>query len=323
MNKQDITTKYNGFAIAIAWPETFCKQAGYFPDDILNFIGIAKHHYYKVGHAALVLVNAENGECRYFDFGRYHTPWQHGRARSEETDPGLKVNTTAQISAEKDEILNFNEILTELQHNLECHGEGTIHASYGKIDFGKALAKAYWFQEKSPFVYGPFRYKGSNCSRFVNDCIVAGNPKTKSILKLRVLVPLTPTPLNNVHALRHKTVIPKLLTNTAFCPAPIKNKYFLNSTLPEPEKASTIPAKARWLSGEGCGSWFHIQPLENDYQISRYNAEGEIEFNEKFRLSKDNSIDFQKPFEFGYLSHYKKVSIIQNAKTFEFANCNL
>ena len=61
MNKQNTTTKHSGFAIAIAWPETYCKQAGYFPDNILNFMGIAKHHYYKVGHAALVLVNAENG----------------------------------------------------------------------------------------------------------------------------------------------------------------------------------------------------------------------------------------------------------------------
>ncbi|MDD4991140.1 MAG: hypothetical protein PHR83_02800 [Paludibacter sp.] len=318
MNKQNTTTKHSGFAIAIAWPETYCKQAGYFPDNILNFMGIAKHHYYKVGHAALVLVNAKNGECRYFDFGRYHTPWQHGRARSEKTDPGLKVNTTAQISAEKNEILNFNEILIELQHNPECHGEGAIHASYGKIDYYKALAKAYWFQLESPFHYGPFRYNGSNCSRFVNDSIVAGKPKLWSLLKLRLLVPLTPTPLNNVNAFNHKTIIPKLQKTTPFCPLPIKDKNFLKTTLPEPPKASTIPANAQWLSGEGCGSWFHIQKLNTHYQIKRYDAEGKLECDGLFEITNNKTFDMEVTYRFSYLSHCKKVVIRQSQQIIEF-----
>ena len=122
--------KCAGFAIAIAWPETYCKQPGYWYDRFTNLLGFSDNHYYKVGHAALVLINSETKKCHYFDFGRYITPFQHGRVRSEITEHGLKVNTLAQISKDGQRIENFNEILRELQLNHECHGEGALHASY-------------------------------------------------------------------------------------------------------------------------------------------------------------------------------------------------
>ena len=124
--------KHTGFAIAIAWPETWCKQSGAWWDGLLNQLGISKNHYFKVGHAALVLVDSKTGNCFYFDFGRYHTPFKHGRVRSEKTDDGLKVITKAKISSDGKKIENFEEILTELQTNAECHGDGAIHASFCK-----------------------------------------------------------------------------------------------------------------------------------------------------------------------------------------------
>lgn len=75
--------KSHGFAIAIAWPETFCKQAGSWYDPLFALIGISHNHYYRVGHAAVVLVNGYNGSLYYYDFGRYHSPLGHGRVRSE------------------------------------------------------------------------------------------------------------------------------------------------------------------------------------------------------------------------------------------------
>lgn len=317
-----LSNRFTGFAIAIAWPETYCKQAGYFPDNLLEKIGVSKHHYYKVGHAALVLVNSANGECSYFDFGRYHTPWQHGRTRSEKTDPMLKINTKAQIDPSKKEILNFEEILTELQLNSECHGEGVIYASYGQINFEKALAKAHWFQDNSPLPYGPFRYKGTNCSRFVNDSIVAGKPNLWSLIRLRLLVPLTPTTMNNVNVFGNKISIHKLQKNAVFCPTPIKNKQFLKTTLAAPKRASVIPTNAYWLSGEGGGSWFDIQLSDNYYQISRFNATGGLEFRAKYQPSEFNSLDLQKPLHFDYLSHFQKVKVIQNGKIIELSNLN-
>lgn len=306
--------KHTGFAIAIAWPETWCKQSGAWYDGFINRLGISKHHYYKVGHAALILVDDKTRRCQYFDFGRYHTPFQHGRVRSEKTDDGLKVKTVAKISADQKQILNFEEILTELQKNPECHGEGTIHASYGRVNFEKALAKAEAMQQQSPIKYGPFRYGGSNCSRFVNTVIRAGNPAWPAAFKLNFLVPLTPTPLNNINSFLNKTILPKLLPFT-FTPKPISDKSKLKVTLSEPERASGIPQNAQWLAGEGAGSWFSIIPAEDDkLEITRFSPLGGTECRGIFKTTQNQPIYLDKPYRINYLSHCRKVVIVQNKK---------
>jgi hypothetical protein len=81
---------FSGFALALAWPETLCKQAGSWYDYHMHYLGINKKGYYKVGHSALVLVNQSSGNCQYFDFGRYHAPHGLGRVRSERTDNDLR-----------------------------------------------------------------------------------------------------------------------------------------------------------------------------------------------------------------------------------------
>lgn len=304
--------KHTGFSIAIAWPETWCKQSGAWYDGFINQLGISKHHYYKVGHAALVLIEDNTGRCNYFDFGRYHAPFQHGRVRSEKTDDGLKMKSVAEISIDKKQILNFDEILTELQQNPECHGEGNIHASYSRINFEKALAKAEGMQLKSPIKYGPFRYGGSNCSRFVNTVIRAGKPVLISYLKLNFIVPLTPTPLNNVNSFPHKTILPKLLSFT-FNPKPISDKSILKGTLNEPERVSEIPQTAQWLAGEGAGSWFTINQSESGlYLISRFAPDGKLECAGKFIISNNQQFNINQPYRFDYLSHCQKVTIIQD-----------
>lgn len=306
--------KHTGFAIAIAWPETYCKQPGYWYDGLTNLLGISKNYYYKVGHAALVLINSETKKCHYFDFGRYHTPFQHGRVRSEITDHGLKINTIAKISEDRKQIENYKDILTELQLNHECHGEGPLHASYCQIDFEKAFQKALQLQENSPIAYGPFRYNGSNCSRFVNDSITAGNPDWKMLIKLQYLVFLTPTPLNNVKALQNKVIISKLLKTKAFCPVPVTDKQKLKHTLEPSLKNGKIPDNAQWLSGEGSGSWFSInQDLEN-YRISRYSPEGELECSGVFKISNFNSFNIDLPFQIEHLSHCQSVVVNQSGK---------
>lgn len=310
--------QYTGFAIAIAWPETYCKQPGYWYDGITHFLGISDNHYYKVGHAALVLVNSETGRCHYFDFGRYHAPFQHGRVRSEITDHGLKINTIAQISFDGQRLENINQILSELQLIQECHGEGTLHASYCKINFEKSFQKALQLQQKSPIAYGPFKYKGSNCSRFVNTCIVAGMPDWKYRVKLKYFVVLTPTPINNVKALSNKTLIPKLLQTKAFCPAPIKDKRKLKNTLEQPLKNEKIPENAKWLSGEGSGSWFSINKDLENFQISRFSPVGELECSGVFKFSGFNTFNINLPFQIDHLSHCQSVVVNQSGKSIIF-----
>ncbi len=301
----------SGFAIAIAWPETYCKQPGFWYDSFTNLLGISENHYYKVGHAALVLVNTESKKCYYFDFGRYHAPFQHGRVRSKITDHGLKIKTIAQISEDGNKIENFVEILTELQLNKECHGEGELQASYTEINFDASFRKAMQMQNKSPIRYGPFRYNGSNCSRFVNTSILAGKPHWKFAFMLKYFVLLTPTPLNNVNSLPNKVVIPKLLKTKAFCPAPIKDKRKLKLTLEQPLKNEKIPENAKWLSGEGSGSWFSINQHSENYHISRYSPEGELECSGLFKIACNIYFNINLPFQIDHLSHCQKVVIKQ------------
>lgn len=222
------------------------------------------------------------------------------------------MKTVAKISSDKKQILNFEEILTELQQNPECHGEGNIHASYGRINFEKALAKAEEMQKQSPIRYGPFQYNGSNCSRFVNKVIRSGKPDWLAVFKLNFLVPLTPTPLNYVHSFPNNIILPKLLPFT-FTPKPISDKSKLKGTLGEPERPTEILQTAQWLAGEGAGSWFTISQLKNEkYAVSRFAPDGKLECEGEFAISNNQPLDLNEIYRFDYLSHCGKVTIVQN-----------
>ncbi|MBA3286326.1 MAG: hypothetical protein H0U27_14880 [Nitrosopumilus sp.] len=196
---------HNGIAIALAWPETLCKQAGAWYDKPLKWLGINKSNYYKVGHAAIVLIDNTSGECHYFDFGRYHAPFQHGRVRSAITDHDLEMKTKAVVS--NGILKNYNEILLELFNNESCHGSGNLHASYCIVNFEEAYNKANEMQSNSPIPYGPFLPKGTNCSRFVNTIILSGKPKWHFRLVLANPKTLSPTPIGNVKALTNYSTI--------------------------------------------------------------------------------------------------------------------
>ncbi len=208
-----------GFVIALAWPQTKCKQAGGWYDDLMTLTGFNRDYFYTAGHAATVLVDQATGECHYFDFGRYHSPYAHGRVRSADTDHDLEIKTKAIISGH--EILNFKDILEELFANESCHGSGPLYGSYSRVNFAKSYHRAIQLQEDSPIIYGPFISGGTNCSRFVSSVIRAGLPFSMKRLKIAFAVPVTPTPLNNVKNLgpyskiaslpesKNKTIEPK------------------------------------------------------------------------------------------------------------------
>lgn len=190
--------KKTGFIIPLAWPETYCKQAGAWYDGLMNTLGFAKDHYYKIGHAALVLVDRSTGNCHYFDFGRYHAPFGHGRVRNAETDHDLHIPIKAQIN--DNQILNFDKIIDFLENNEACHGTGAIKAKYCEIDFEIAFQKALEMQEQSPIIYGPFIWNGTNCSRFVRSVALAGKPSFQNWLRLFFPLTISPTPSWNIRA---------------------------------------------------------------------------------------------------------------------------
>ncbi|MEA3446090.1 MAG: DUF6695 family protein, partial [Bacteroidota bacterium] len=271
-----------------------------------------------VGHAALVLVDNEKLKCHYFDFGRYHAPLHHARVRSAVSDNGLAINAIPVISENGDRIENFRDILKELQLNAECHGEGKLHASYCSINFQKAYARATSMQKNSPMPYGPFKRNGSNCSRFVNTSILAGMPDRKFSFSLKYLVPLTPTPLNNVNSLSNKIILPKMLSNIPFYPLKVSDKNFLKSTLPQPERHNGIPETAQWLSGEGAGSWFCIRQNSDKYLFSRFNENGLLECEGKFEENTNPVFIKDNPYRFVHQSNCSRIRIQQENRIIEF-----
>ena len=304
---------YTGFAIALAWPQTYCKQSGAWYDGIMNILGLSQNHYYKVGHAAVVLVEAKTGVCYYFDFGRYHAPFGHGRVRDQQTDHELKMASKARVSDEG-YIENFEEILVELSSNTACHGVGPLYGSYCKIVFEKAFAMAKQMQENSPLKYGPFVWTATNCSRFVRTIVLSGNPAI--VNKIRIGVPLTisPTPIGNVCSLNKRKIYKGFQMPNAECE---KDDLYsadkrLKLTLEAPPIPGFIPRNSHWLAGEGAGSWFHIK--ENKkllFEITRYSADGKTESSGGFQIKNNHALDLNKDYEFTHISHCKSVNIRQ------------
>lgn len=197
---------HNGFAIALAWPDTLCKQAGAWYDKLMRALGINTEGYYKVGHAAIVLVDGETGRCHYFDFGRYHAPYGHGRVRSALTDHDLKMATKAQFSHENSTIENVVDILNELQHNPSTHGTGTIYSAIVRINFSNSFQYAMDLNKIDAIPYGPFIRNGTNCSRFVNSVLQRGELGLKSNTLLKLPWMLTPSPMWNLHAIHNNCI---------------------------------------------------------------------------------------------------------------------
>ncbi|MCF8222704.1 MAG: hypothetical protein K9J25_06110 [Bacteroidales bacterium] len=308
-----------GLAVAIAWPETYCKQPGSWYDRLMDRTGVSKNNYYRAGHAALVLVKDGNSGFQYFDFGRYHAPFNHGRVRSAETDHDLRINIKPRISGDSTAILNIDELLEELQLNKACHGNGIIYASTMVINYRAALKEVKKMQDMGPVPYGPFIRSGSNCSRFVFRGLIAGKPALKTRLRLKYLVPFTPTPMSNVRSKRRIHQMEQLIWQKPAIPSFKPGKSFLESTLPAPPKHINIPATARWLSGEGAGSWFVVKQRDNALRVTRYSQEGDIECSGKFSGPDIFMLNGYPP-EITHFSNCREITIMADGKYYVFKN---
>lgn len=194
---------HKGTIIAISWPETLVVKEGKWYDPLMSSLGFIKDNYYKVGHAAMLLIDNQTGKVNYFDFGRYHTPLKMGRVRSEVTDPDLKLCTTAQFD-DFENIVNLESILLEVDEMPSSHGDGKTLASVLKeIDYQKAYNKITSMQNKGAIDYGPIVMKGTNCSRFVAQ--VTRYSTTNWIVKLLLKVPYTvsPSPRSNIRVIKN------------------------------------------------------------------------------------------------------------------------
>jgi hypothetical protein len=315
---------YDGIAIVIAWPETYCKQAGAWYDRPMRWLGFCVDYYYQAGHAAVVLVEKKTGYCRYFDFGRYHSPFGYGRARSAETDPELAVRTVAIFNGNSTIIINVSEILTELQSNKSCHGDGTVYSSQIPINYSNSIDKAISIQREYFLRYGPFIPNGSNCSRFVRNVVQAGKPPIGNLVFLKFFVPLTPTTLSNVKAGNYALSLPKFDVHGEIVSVArpnfrswVTSANWLKETFPAPKPHSIIPKEAQWLSGEGYGSWFYLASEGGIIQLKKYSPSGIIECISTFSFV-ENGFNFDQNFRITYPSNAEVITVIQNDKIYSF-----
>jgi hypothetical protein len=311
-------SKYTGIALVLAWPQTYCKQARAWYDFPMRWLGFNVDYYYQAGHAAVILVEKSTAKFHYFDFGRYHSPYNYGRVRSFESDPELTIHTTPMLTGDDASVvLNSREILSEMQKNKSFHGDGTLYGSQIQIDFQKAYDMAMELQNKHFLVYGPFVRGGSNCSRFVSNVIQAGNPPLKNLIPLKYFVPLTPTTLTNVKAGEGKISVAKLniVGEIVKVVRPDYRKFasspdWLNETFPSPKRHSNVPESAQWLSGEGYGSWYDISMDGSTIELNEYGPGGEHESKALFSAHQNLLVDNHVTIT--YPSNCRVLTVIQN-----------
>ena len=186
----------NDFIITIAWPEGMTASAGSWYDKILSNNG-----KYRVGHAAIVLIDSEAKKSFYFDFGRYHTPLGFGRVRDVETDPDLAI---VDADIQNGELVNIEPILLNLSAIKSTHGKGKMYAALiTKVNFKKAFLAAKKIQNKGLLPYGPFIKKGTNCSRFVSSVIQSAGVSFVKKIRLKYPFCISPSPKRNVSISNH------------------------------------------------------------------------------------------------------------------------
>ncbi len=189
----------NATIVALAWPDTKVVKEGKWYDLPMKWLGFLKNGYYNAGHAAFLLIHHQTKEIHYFDFGRYHTPYQYGRVRDSYTDPDVAVKLKAEIV--DGEIINIEDILFERYQNKACHGEGRLTGAFVKnVCFDSAFQKAKELQNREAIPYGPFTINGSTCSRLVVQVVYAAidNKLTKFLIRLPYTISATPRSNNKV-----------------------------------------------------------------------------------------------------------------------------
>lgn len=323
--------KADGIILILSYPDTIVRPAYWEPTSkICSKVGIGSKHKVQAGHAALLLIEKNNPEINYFDFGRYITTYGNGRVRSKETDVELTVPILAKFK--NDTLINSEEILLWVENNpKKTHGDGRLVASINtEIDFFKAKNFINSLLKRKEIPYGVFLKNGSNCARFVTDTIIASTQKNTVILLLKKSNLFTPSPIGNVIKGKTSSEIYEIYNQkiTDYKNRSVLKEYktcFFNKFDNDLNIIGTeLPnislfnlENATWLGGIGSGAWFKVEEKHTDtsYKIARYTAEGIKDFEAFFQLN-DKNLNLEKPYKFDYPSNCSQVYIVQNTKTY-------
>jgi len=321
-------------ALVIAWPDVTARGDERWMA-ILKSLGVVKNLYFKVGHAAIILVK-RSGELTYYDFGRYITPRGYGRARSVNSDPRLLLHTRA-IVTEKSSISNLQAIVDEL-HLLEpaTHGGGRMFFSIANgISYHRAKAFADRLVSQGPIKYGAIAKGNNSCSRFVAQTLLAGmhagHPARTSLVfpesgkpspmsNVINAVPdrtiycyyrgaITARKINRWQSLRFQADL--LLHNLSSSKARLLPCDRKPGNITEPERPEELPESAQWLGGIGEGAWFSLERCANTdtYQVVKYASQGREEY--RVRCAAAQAVDLQAPYHFTYHFQHQQYIIRQ------------
>ena len=97
----------------------------------------------------------------------------------------------------------------------------------------------------------------------------------------------------------------------------------LPNILPPPDLPRNLDEKAKWLAGEGAGSWFLIEETGSGlkYKVTRYSPLGNVECVGIF--ASDRKLILSREYNITYPSHCQKVSIIQNDEFVRLLNVDV
>lgn len=310
----------------------------------LKRIGLVKSLHFKVGHAALLLIESHTGTIRYYDFGRYLSPRGYGRARSALFDPRLEIATKAQITP-KGDIQNIVAILVELDKKEEAtHGGGrTVFSICKQISFSKCVAYAEKLVAEGPILYGALAKNNNSCSRFVAQVITEGmevDDKRRRKILFPECIKASPTsnvvnaaPNNEVLCYERGTIQQwkmKRKDSLLFQFGLLKDNFtkkdlrdMVSDRAPgmitAPARPAEVPMHAQWIGGIGEGAWFQLEQLQdkNTFIIRKYAASGQLAYN--IRTNCVQSFDIGRPYTFTPNFLYHSYSILQDGNLYIFS----
>lgn len=327
---------FNDIAIPISWPD---KTA--FGDEkwmsILKQMGIVKNLHFKVGHAAILLIERTSGRILYFDFGRYLSPRGYGRARSALFDPRLEMVTKAQIT-QQNGIQNVLGILEELYEKEEAtHGGGrTFFSICEKVSFSRCVAYAEKLVAEGPILYGALAKDNNSCSRFVAQVLTEGMD-IDDRRRRKILYPecLKASPTSNVvnaapnyevFCYQHRLLKSQKMTrkdSLLFQFGLLKDNFTKKGSqdlacdqtpgmIEAPSRPTNVPEHAQWIGGIGEGAWLQLEQREDEsvFVIYKYAASGRLEY--RIQTTCIQSFDINLPYTFTPNFLYNSYPIIQN-----------
>lgn len=329
----------NGIILPLAWPEGLVPSNHQKYDRYMSWFNLCKNGFYKVGHAAMLLVNTDTGEVYYYDFGRYIAePRRYGRIRSVKTDAELVFTISAECR--KGEITNLDEILKYTASHPHTHGKGKLYAG---------LCRGYHFEEVYDHIerqqsrglikYGAFTIGGTNCSRFVAQTMAAFS---NVVDKVKILYPWygTPSPLGNIfkshdrqmYVVENGHINKEDVSQFSKQFSVLKNKILFNKHDTEvphikesrkgafqpKKKPEFLTAEAQWIGGVGAGAWHELLDIQpRSVRFRRTQENGHIDIEETFHGTfPGTALDAEKGYEFLPGTTCAKLLLRQNGQDF-------